>query len=74
MNNKKKQSILVIAVHPDDETLGCGATIKRLSKNNYIKLITFTDGETSRINSNLHGFPHKNRNFLLISKLKYLYF
>lgn len=44
----KDKKILVLAAHPDDETLGCGGTIKNLSKNNYIKLITFTDGESSR--------------------------
>ena len=48
------ERILILAAHPDDETLGCGATIKRLSKNphTYIKLITFTDGESSRDNNN----------------------
>lgn len=51
--------ILVLAAHPDDETLGCGGTIKRLSNDdNYIKLITFTNGEGARNNS-------KNRNILL---------
>ena len=46
MSNKK---ILVLAAHPDDETLGAGATIARLSsEGNYIKLITFTDGASSR--------------------------
>jgi LmbE family N-acetylglucosaminyl deacetylase/RimJ/RimL family protein N-acetyltransferase len=45
----KNKNILVLAAHPDDETLGCGATIRRLhEEGNYIKLITFTDGESSR--------------------------
>lgn len=53
--------ILILAAHPDDETLGCGTTIRRLAnENNYIKLITFTDGESSRTNN-----LNKNRNNLL---------
>ena len=52
--------VLILAAHPDDETLGCGGVIKKLSQeNNFIKLITFTDGESSRNNKN------SNRNTLL---------
>lgn len=43
------KKVLVLAAHPDDETLGCGATIARLAQEGaYIKLITFTDGESAR--------------------------
>tara|TARA_R110001583_G_scaffold179981_1_gene336952 strand:- start:1241 stop:1897 length:657 start_codon:yes stop_codon:yes gene_type:complete len=41
--------ILVLAAHPDDETLGCGGTIARLSDEGHeISLITFTDGGSAR--------------------------
>ena len=33
MKNNKKQRILVIAVHPDDETLGCGGTLLKHAAN-----------------------------------------
>lgn len=51
------KNILVLAAHPDDETLGCGATIARLSsEGNTIHLLTFTDGVGSR------RLGEKNRN------------
>jgi len=45
----ERKNILVLAAHPDDEVLGCGATISRLSsEGNNVELITFTDGASSR--------------------------
>ena len=49
--------VLVLAAHPDDETLGCGGTIKHLSDKGYkVEVLTFTDGVSSR------GKKQKNRN------------
>jgi N-acetylglucosamine malate deacetylase 1 len=43
-------NILVLAAHPDDETLGCGGTVAKLSNEGHnIHLITFTDGGSARI-------------------------
>lgn len=47
-----KLNILVLAAHPDDETLGCGGTIARLAdEGNNIFLFTFTDGVSARGNN-----------------------
>ena len=57
----KNSKILVIAAHPDDEVLGCGATIAKLSKkNSNVRVIFLSDGETSRLK------PKNNKNKILI--------
>ena len=46
-------NILVIAAHPDDEVLGMGATIQKLSKENHtIHLCVVSEGATAQYNDN----------------------
>ena len=43
------KKILVIAAHPDDELLGCGASLFYYKKLGYkIKVVFLSDGESSR--------------------------
>ena len=45
-------NILILAAHPDDESLGCGATIAKLaSEGHQVTLLTFTDGVSARNNN-----------------------
>lgn len=44
----KNKEILIIAAHPDDEILGCGGTITKLSKNNIVSALILVDAITSR--------------------------
>jgi LmbE family N-acetylglucosaminyl deacetylase len=46
-------NVLVVVAHPDDETLGCGATIAKLSdQGNSVRVLTFTDGVGAREDKN----------------------
>ena len=52
-------NILVIAPHPDDEVLGMGGTIKKLSKKNKIILCVVSEGTTAQ---------YKNKKMIQVRK------
>ena len=46
---KDNNKVLVVAAHPDDEILGCGGTLAKLSsQGSIIKTIFMTNGVSSR--------------------------
>jgi len=47
------ENVLVVAAHPDDEVLGCGGTIARLSQAGVnVDVLLIADGEKSRLRNN----------------------
>jgi len=66
------KKILVFAAHPDDEILGCGATLLKLKKKGFkIKSIFLGDGETSRRTHNrliLNSITRREKQAIKVSK------
>ena len=50
-------NILVICAHPDDETIGMGGTLKKLSKFHKIKVVFLSEGITARRKSGYVSAP-----------------
>ena len=48
----KKEKILIVAAHPDDEVLGCGGVISKYRKTCEFSVIFMTNGVSSRSGSN----------------------
>ena len=46
MNIKEVKKLIVFASHPDDETIGCGGTIKNSQKADEVIVVFATTGNT----------------------------
>ena len=67
MKNKK---ILVVAAHPDDELLGCGGSLAKLSKDKCnILTLFFTDGVSSREKNKKNEDNQRKKNALKSLKI-----
>jgi N-acetylglucosamine malate deacetylase 1 len=62
--------ILVVSAHPDDEIIGMGGTLKKIAKNNEVKILFLADGITARkqgghTNSNKYDVTEKQNKIMV---------
>ena len=66
----RKENLIVFAAHPDDEALGCGGTIKKLSRKYNIISVFFTTGITSRSSTKSdHKINNLKKNCIKCNKI-----
>ena len=66
----KKNNVLVIVAHADDETLGCGGTIQKLKKLGcQVYVMIFTDGVSSRKKKISKEINNRSNQIKKVSKL-----
>ena len=64
----KKKSVLVVAAHPDDEVLGCGATIRVLVTQGWTAhLVIMTSGVTGRLADVTEDIPSIKSNQIALA-------
>ena len=67
MNEIRNKKVMCVAVHPDDETLGCGGTLLRhMEDGDSVECLFITDGnpnqrETIAAVSDAYGFERTHR-------------
>lgn len=65
-----KKRVLIVVAHSDDESFGCGGFIKKLSQQkNNIKIISFTNGVSSRKNQKSKEIKNRKLNSIKASKI-----
>lgn len=63
-------NILLVCAHPDDETIGMGGTLKKLSKSNRIKVLFLSEGITARRKTGYVSIPQYDITHEEINKMK----